>query len=64
MDINSATPHTLEPLPYHGMPGYPYAPPAAYPMTPERLAVWERYNTRLVRAPVARLEAAPPGGSP
>jgi hypothetical protein len=33
-------------------------------MTPERLAVWERYNTRVVRAPVARLDAAPPGGSP
>jgi tetratricopeptide (TPR) repeat protein len=64
MDINSATPHALEPLPYHGMPGYPYAPPAAYPMTPERLAVWERYNTRVVREPVARLDAAPPGGSP
>jgi hypothetical protein len=64
MDINSAAPHALEPLPYHGMPGYPYAPPAAYPMTPERRAVWERYNTRVVRAPLAHIDAALPGGSP
>jgi tetratricopeptide (TPR) repeat protein len=65
MDINSARPHLLEPLPYHAMPGYPYAPPAAYPLTPERLAYLERYNTRIVRAPVAPLEAElPRGGEP
>jgi len=64
MDINSAAPHALEPLPYHGMPGYPYAPPAAYPMTPERRAVWDRYNTRVVRAPVARIDAALTGERP
>ena len=56
MDIHSASPDVLEPLPYHGMPGYPYAPPAAYPLTPERAAYLERYNTRVVRAPMARLE--------
>jgi hypothetical protein len=56
MDINSATPHALEPLPYHGMPGYPYAPPAAYPMTAERRALWDRYATRVVRAPVASID--------
>jgi hypothetical protein len=58
MDIHSASPDVLEPLPYHGMPAYPYAPPAAYPLTPERAAYLERYNTRVVRAPMARLEAA------
>jgi hypothetical protein len=56
MDINSATPHTLEPLPYHGMPGYPYAPPAAYPMTAGRRALWDRYTTRVVRAPLASID--------
>ena len=58
MDIHSASPDVVEPLPFHGMPGYPYAPPAAYPLTPERAAYLERYNTRVVRAPMARLEAA------
>jgi hypothetical protein len=58
MDIHSATPDALGPLPYHGMPGYPYAPPAAYPLTPARAAYLERYNTRVVRAPMARLDAA------
>jgi hypothetical protein len=57
MDIHSASPDVLLPLPYHGMPAYPYAPPAAYPLTPERAAYLERYNTRVVRAPMARLEA-------
>ncbi len=57
MDINSASPHALEPWPYHGMPGYPYGPPAAYPLTPEHQAYRERYNTRVVRSPVAPLEA-------
>ena len=58
MDIHSASPDILAPLPYHGMPAYPYAPPAAYPMTPARAAYLERYNTRVVRAPLARLDAA------
>jgi Flp pilus assembly protein TadD len=63
MNIHSASPDVLEPLPYHGMPGYPYAPPARYPLTPERAAYLERYNTRVVRAPMARLEAALAEGS-
>jgi hypothetical protein len=58
MDINSATPHALGPLPFHGMSRYPYHPPEAYPWTPERLAVMERYNTRAVEAPLPRLELA------
>jgi Flp pilus assembly protein TadD len=59
MDIHSASPDVLGPLPYHGMPEYPYAPRAAYPLTPARAAYLERYNTRVVRAPMARLEAPP-----
>jgi tetratricopeptide (TPR) repeat protein len=59
MDIHSASPDVLAPLPYHGMPAYPYAPPAAYPLTPARAAYLERYNTRVVRSEMARLEAAP-----
>jgi hypothetical protein len=58
MDIHSATPDVLGPLPFHGMSRYPYAAPEAYPMTAERAALIERYNTRVVRAVEGRLEAA------
>jgi hypothetical protein len=38
------------------MPGYPYAPPAAYPDTPRRRELRARYDTRVVRGPLALLE--------
>jgi hypothetical protein len=47
MDINSATPDALGPLPFHAMTRYPYREPEAYPMTGVRLRVYERYNTRV-----------------
>jgi tetratricopeptide (TPR) repeat protein len=58
MDINSATPEAMGPLPFHGMSRYPYAAPEAYPMTRERLAIMERYNTRIVRARAEPMELA------
>ena len=57
MDINSATPHTLGPLPFHGMTRYPYGEDEAYPMSAERARLIERYNTREVRVPEGSLEA-------
>ena len=48
MDIHSASPDELAPLPFHGMKRYPYAAPEAYPLTPARRAYVERYNTRVV----------------
>lgn len=57
MDINSASPDQVLPLPFHGMKSYPYSAPIAYPMTAERRAYMERYNTRVVGASVAPLEA-------
>jgi Flp pilus assembly protein TadD len=56
MDINSATPDAIGPLPFHGMSRYPYAPPEAYPMTEARREVLERYTTRIVRSPLPPLE--------
>ena len=47
MDLNSARPHTVEPLPFHGMPGYPY-PEGAYPDSPELQRWRAEYNTRRV----------------
>ena len=58
MDINSATPYALAPLPFHGMTRYPYSPPEAYPMTEEKLALMERYDTRVVPEALPSLEAA------
>jgi hypothetical protein len=55
MDINSASPETIGPLPFHGMTRYPYRAPEAYPLTPARRAAIERYNTRIVAAPVPSL---------
>ena len=49
MDINSAIPDQVLPLPFHGMSGYPYPSTDRYPMTPARQAYMDRYNTRVVR---------------
>ena len=56
MDINSASPDQVGPLPFHGMTKYPYTAPEAYPLTPARRAYIDRYNTRLVNAPVASID--------
>lgn len=48
MDINSAVPDHVLPLPFHGMTRYPYKRPEAYPMTRVRRDYLRRYNTRAV----------------
>jgi hypothetical protein len=66
MDINSASPDQVSPLPFHGMTKYPYAAPEAYPLTEKRLAYIERYNTRLVAAEVPSIDSlllAPTGSA-
>ena len=55
MDINSASPQELAPLPFHGMKRYPYAPPESYPSDEAHRAYLERYNTRVVAAPLPLL---------
>jgi len=56
MDINSASPDQVGPLPFHGMSKYPYNPPEQYPRTAERLRYLEKYNTRVVTSSVPMIE--------
>ncbi|MGH9941609.1 MAG: FG-GAP-like repeat-containing protein [Pyrinomonadaceae bacterium] len=55
MDINSASPDAVGQYPFHGMTNYPYSAPEQFPWTPARRALAERYNTRVVAAPVPHL---------
>jgi len=55
MDINSASPDQVGPLPFHGMSRYPYSWPEKYPLTIERQRYLEKYNTRIVTSPVDRI---------
>ncbi|MFN0204682.1 MAG: FG-GAP-like repeat-containing protein [Planctomycetota bacterium] len=49
MDINTFAPGTLEPLPFHGMTGYPYTNKESYPTTPEIVNYRKTWNTRSVK---------------
>jgi tetratricopeptide (TPR) repeat protein len=59
MDLNSARPDTIEPLPFHAMSGYPYPPEERYPDTERHRLYRERYNTRRLGRGLA---AFPDGG--
>src|SRR5215213_4780589 len=55
MDINSASPDQVGPLPFHGMSRYPYQWPERYPLTVERQRYLDTYNTRIVTSSVDRI---------
>lgn len=64
-DLNTAAGATVRPLPYHGMPRYPYGPEAAgYPDDSAHRAYLDRYNTRVRQPGLAplRADSTPPGG--
>jgi hypothetical protein len=48
MDINSASPDVVEPLPFHAMTKYPYGGQEHYPDTAAHRAYRDTYNTRVV----------------
>jgi hypothetical protein len=50
MDLYTAHPDTVHPLPFHGMSGYPYGTDEHYPDTPLTRAYRQEYNTRRVGA--------------
>ena len=56
MDINSASPDIVLPLPYHGMKAYPYADADAPPAARRAAEQAEAWNTRLVVRPIVPIE--------
>ena len=58
MDINSATPDHVEPLPFHRMSAYPYPSAERYPDTPAHQRYRETYNTRRIVRPIPRFDNA------
>ena len=57
MDINSASPDQVGPLPFHGMSRYPYPSSESYPLTPARRAYIDRYNTRVVSSSISAIDS-------
>jgi hypothetical protein len=57
MDINSASPDVVEPLPFHAMTAYPYRAPEHYPDAPEYTRYQAIYNTRVVKKSVPSLDS-------
>jgi len=66
MDINSASPDVVLPLPYHGMRAYPYADAEVPPAVRKAAEQAEAWNTRLVARPITPIElfAGHPEGLP
>jgi len=63
MNIWSATPDSLGPLPFHAMSRYPYGPDEHYPRDPAHLAYLEQLASRFVARVVPSIDAATaPGG--
>ena len=58
MDINSASPDQLAPMPFHAMTRYPYSRPEHYPFDAKHLEYIEKYNTRVVRSQVPLIDTA------
>ncbi|MGH2829578.1 MAG: FG-GAP-like repeat-containing protein [Actinomycetota bacterium] len=50
-DLNTAFGNTVEPLPFHAIQEYPYAPGVSYPTDTARQRYLRDYNTRLVKRP-------------
>ena len=58
MDINSASPDAVQPLPFRTMKKYPYEADERFPMTEEKRKIYDEYTTRSVKGVFPRLETA------
>ena len=58
MNLRSATPDRLGPMPFHRMSRYPYGPDEAYPSTPSYRDYLSRYQTRTVHRSVPPIETS------
>jgi tetratricopeptide (TPR) repeat protein len=58
MDLHSASPDELAPIPFHGMARYPYAPSERPPLTAAQSSDLDRYHTRIVSRALPPLELA------
>jgi hypothetical protein len=58
MNLHSASPDVLEPLPFHAMGAYPYGPSEKYPDTPAHQRYRAEYNTRIIGRTIPPLERA------
>jgi hypothetical protein len=56
MDLHSASPDALDPIPFHGMKRYPFAPSERPALTAAQASDLERYQTRIVARPLPPLE--------
>ena len=48
MDLYTAHPDSVEPLPFHGMSNYPYGEEESYPRDKLHKEYLDRYNTRRI----------------
>ena len=58
MDINSASPDAVLPLPFKQMTQYPYGANERFPMTEDKRKVYDEYTTRTVNNLFPRLETS------
>lgn len=56
MDINSASPDTVFPLPFRTMTKYPYSEDEEFPMNEEKKRIYDKYTTRRGDKVIPRIE--------
>ena len=56
MDINSASPDSIEPLPFHAMSAYPYSEAEHYPTTRAHETYRKIFNSRHVVQSIPRID--------
>jgi tetratricopeptide (TPR) repeat protein len=59
MNLHSASPDRLEPLPFHAMTRYPYRAPESYPRTRAHDRYRAEYNTRAIGGPLPPMPLSP-----